>query len=802
MKKLSFLLFSLSLCLQVSAQAKDTDQVKLNLPWDQLQQLLKLNQDEVRLSWEEFQALAQRTTQKSLPKFSISNGEVVLTREEFKRLVNSLLPPPAEPSVTYITKGTYKGKVVGESISVSAILELQLDKKDDKPIRIDLFPGNVAFRDISFDDGPAMTELENGRLYLTTKVKGHHTVKLQYSIKNLDGNKNQLATFPIQRTSITKVEFEVPEPNVEISVADALQNETRAGPAGTSVSAVLPPTDSVRITWHTEIPQKEKGPAKVYVDGNHLISIEEDALRVRSVLNMQVLKNSINSVSVEIPKGFSVIDVQGESLKEWTESGEDVRLLQIPFEFARQGSFQIIVTCEQIFTENKVTPSFSGFKIRGATREKGFLGVELRTPAEASVAKELNGLDRIDIQELPADLISLSNRPLLFGFKYLRQPFDLGLNIERHTDVQVLSSVIDSANGVSWLTEDGKLVHQITYRLRNTWKQFLEVKLPEQAKLWSVFVGGQPAKPSENEKGKLLIPLSRSQNVSGNLTAFDVELVYYEQTASPFLFGRHNLQFPIPDMIVSNMSWSVYLPQDELYGYFGKDLEKDQPVQTATRATTVSRRSGARADKGFFAANKPQSESLEQDMEMMVDRLEAIDESFKGEAEMTSMADAPSPSRIALREGQALHSNMSSSQGRVAGVLPVRARIPVTGQSLRFSKTLIVKEVPIQLPLYYVSKGMILTIKFMLLGLGFFIVIRFRREIAKLAQALIAHVQPRLQSFKPFTNPFRLVVVTVVLSLLASYLSTIWLVLSLLAFTAALTRWLLTLIRIPQGGRV
>ncbi len=203
-----------------------------------------------------------------------------------------------------------------------------------------------------------------------------------------------------------------------------------------------------------------------------------------------------------------------------------------------------------------------------------------------------------------------------------------------------------------------------------------------------------------------------------------------------------------------------------------------------------------------LTANKPQFRDLEQDGEMRVDSLDVKDESFKEETQMKSMAGEPSTSRIARREGQALLSNMSSSQGRVAGVLPVRARIPVTGQSIRFSKSLIVKEVPIQLPLYYVSKGMILTIKFILLGLGLFIVIRIRRKIKKSIQALIDLVQPHLQSFKPFTNPFRLMVVTVILSLLASYLSTIWLILSLLAFTAALTRWLLTLIRIPQGGRV
>lgn len=154
------------------------------------------------------------------------------------------------------------------------------------------------------------------------------------------------------------------------------------------------------------------------------------------------------------------------------------------------------------------------------------------------------------------------------------------------------------------------------------------------------------------------------------------------------------------------------------------------------------------------------------------------------------------------QRGQSRRDSDASDHGRVSGVLPVRARIPVTGQFLRFSKTLIVKEVPIQLALYYVSKPAIRLMKLTMLGMGCFIAIRFRRETSKWTRTLRTHIQPRLRLLKPWTTPFRLMVATVVLSLLASSLSTLWQVFSLMAFTAALTRWLLTLIRIPQGGRV
>ena len=100
-------------------------------------------------------------------------------------------------------------------------------------------------------------------------------------------------------------------------------------------------------------------------------------------------------------------------------------------------------------------------------------------------------LDRIDIQDIPYELANMSERPLLFGFRYLRHPYNLAMTITRHEELPVISTVIDMASVIVVVMEDGKLLTKVVYTMRNTWKQFLELELPPDSEIWTVYVAGK-----------------------------------------------------------------------------------------------------------------------------------------------------------------------------------------------------------------------------------------------------------------------------------------------------------------------
>ena len=218
---------------------------------------------------------------------------------------------------------------------------------------------------------------------------------------------------------------------------------------------------------------------------------------------------------------------------------------------------------------------FNGFSVPSSIREKGFIAVEMKGSAEAKVT-EAEGLDRASFSELPAQLLSYSVKPLIFAYKYLRHPYRMVLDVTKHKELPVISTVVDSASGITLFTEDGKLVHRLTYTVRNTWKQFMEVALPKDAELWGTYVDGKSVKPTKNEKEKILIPLNRSQSSEGGLAPFDVELIYFQKATKFGWFGMKKSSFAIPDLMMSRVIWSIYLPFDYSFVRFGGTMEKEK----------------------------------------------------------------------------------------------------------------------------------------------------------------------------------------------------------------------------------
>jgi hypothetical protein len=135
-------------------------------------------------------------------------------------------------------------------------------------------------------------------------------------------------------------------------------------------------------------------------------------------------------------------------------------------------------------------------------RESGDLLVEKATNGEVKVS-EKSGLSRLDVQEISDGLRGwLSTQTFLEAYKYIRPPIRLGLDIQRHEEIAVVSSVVDSANAVTLLLKDGKCVTHLTLTVKNTARQFVELKLPAGADVWSVFVEGRTVRPSKNDAGE------------------------------------------------------------------------------------------------------------------------------------------------------------------------------------------------------------------------------------------------------------------------------------------------------------
>ncbi|MBK8872316.1 MAG: hypothetical protein IPN19_15105 [Elusimicrobia bacterium] len=311
---------------------------------------------------------------------------------------------------------------------------------------------------------------------------------------------------------------------------------------------------------------------------------------------------------------------------------------------------------------------------------------------------------------MPRTLTGQSAR-LLFGYKYTRLPFSLSLSLSRHESVNVVPAVIDRAEGTTVVRPDGKQVHRITYFLRGSSKQFLEVVLPEGTQLWSVFVGGAPVKPVRGEGRKTLIPLVRSSRVDNAVVP--VELVYFQQRPRLSVFGREDLPLPMPDVLVSRLSWSVVTPPEQTFFYLGNDFEKQEPP-----VLVEPNRRGFLEDKKIVSGllrgkleRKPSAGSdnfRERDMELesgsvQMDEMEVVENGSKVMHDRKRDVSGRVPPSVLMAQAAVGGAQAGVPASMTAGILPVRVNVPAVGNTVTYTKTLPEPNGLLTLPLFHMA---------------------------------------------------------------------------------------------------
>jgi hypothetical protein len=573
-RSLSLLTLFLSLWPALHA-AEVPDKTRLKLPWDTLQRVLRLDGKDVRLTTREFDTLIRHTAVGRMPNHQVVDGDIVLSREDFGRLMQNLLPPAPPEAGALLTQGRYRARLVGDSVVVIADLTLETRPRTGQTLNVDLFPEGPGFQEILIDGRPAATRMENGRLWLTTDRSGTSRVTLRYAVRAGDADKKQTLTFPVARTPITELELLFPDRGLDVAVTPSLMTDAQPAEGGTRVKAVLSPTNAVTATWNPVVATSRE-PARMFADVDHLLTVSDDALRVHSAVKLQVLRNRVAGLTFEIPEGFFVLDVRGDGVGEWRETTGQPTLLTVPFSAARQGDLRLDVVTERVLGAGDGSVAFGGLTLRGAQRQKGFIGIELLTASELP-EPAAQGLTRVDVSnvsgDVPPDLLAQTQRPLLYGYTYRHTPFGLTLQPSLHETVTIAWSAVDNASAETFLLIDGRRAHRVTFQVRNDAKQFLALPLIPGAKLWSAFVNRRAVKPTEGPKGEALIPLDRSPGSGESLQSFPVELILYEPGKRLFPLGREVLRLPMPDLAVGRVNWTVYTPDDAVFGYWGREFE-------------------------------------------------------------------------------------------------------------------------------------------------------------------------------------------------------------------------------------
>jgi len=690
-------LFSvLSLYAEEPATGKESSEVKIS--WEEFKKLLKMDTDEIKLSWDEFKKLLAQTGEDVKVEYNIQDGMVVLSREQFKALLEKMKKPDVSPIVPpgdyLITKVEYNGIMAQNSTTFDVTFDLEIFKKERTSYpKIQLMPQGVALRVIELDGRPALVMVENGWYVLTTDKVGQHKVSLSFSVETELDKGPDVLSLTIPRTAITLFNIDIPVTDAKVEIPQAKYITVSKRGNYSNVRAVLSTTSNVALKLHrTVVKEKKKVPAKIYAEVMNLLSVEDNALRVTTTFKLNVLQNSISSVELYIPEGYSVLYVRGQNFQEirdWsTEEVEGRKVLSVPFGGEKEGAILFTIIAEKILTGEGGEIEFDGFQVVKSVRETGFLGIEKKSAAEAEIVGN-EDIDVVDIQELPMDLVNMSTRPLILGLRYLRHPFSLTLKVTKHEELSMVNTVIDNASVVFVLLAEGKIISRVIYTMRNTGKQFLELSLPPEAEIWSLYVDGKREIPSKNKDGKFMIPLVRSRVAGESIESFDVEILYYYKNNSLPLVGSKKLLFPKADVVISKMLWSCYLPLEYRYVHFGGNVEKED-IATGIRPLLGRGRVFTYEEvRGYEQA----LESWEQPEQIEDQKIQQAQRMLQSNFRRNKAINAPQDLMNQVKQEIGFAENIERERGKgVTDVALFKIEVPTSGQLYRFAKTVVEDE--------------------------------------------------------------------------------------------------------------
>lgn len=115
---------------------------------------------------------------------------------------------------------------------------------------------------------------------------------------------------------------------------------------------------------------------------NHLISIEDNALKTVTQINYNILHSEIESVGISIDDNVNILNIYGNGVGEWQEIiKEDVRQIIIPFTYGKKGNASVNLVTEVPLSAEGLETAFTGIKTLNTIRETGSIGLELNTSA-------------------------------------------------------------------------------------------------------------------------------------------------------------------------------------------------------------------------------------------------------------------------------------------------------------------------------------------------------------------------------------------------------------------------------------
>ncbi|HRY50144.1 MAG TPA: hypothetical protein P5186_19000 [Candidatus Paceibacterota bacterium] len=296
--------------------------------------------------------------------------------------------------------------------------------------------------------------------------------------------------------------------------------------------------------WQINL-QVERLPQSIQVDAFHLFSIGEGIAYGSSVLNYLISGAPTATLKVQLADEYFNVEFTGKDIRNWKKTPEGY---QVQLHTPVAGPYTLLATYERPFKSQGDTLSFTGARPLDARSEQGHTLVISVFQFQVRPDEVSPGLLPLETGEVPAEYRLLFDAPILAAYRYNARPFNLRLALKPLTQGETLSQVVDRASLVTRISQEGQVLTEARYFVKNRGQPHFRVTLPEGIQLWSTLVNGVSAVPVTMGQTNF-VPLPQRNESNAVLT---VELKLATRSKNP---TRIAVRAPVVDAPILLADW-------------------------------------------------------------------------------------------------------------------------------------------------------------------------------------------------------------------------------------------------------
>ena len=564
---------------------------------------------------------AQSPPRPAAPAVAPAGGEgwVVLPVDEYRALRSRAFPaapaPDPLPTDATLTRVDYELAAAGESVTGRAVLTIDVVKQGWTRVAT---PQGLMVSDARLD-GRTVSIVDGAPPHVLLSRPGRSVLTLDIVVPLASSAGVESIVLPAAPSAVSRVALALPRGGVDLSVSGGFVAEREEAASQTRWTVFGRANQPLTLSWKRRADDRRAAQAlRLRARVAELVTLGEEVSSIFATVRVEVVQGLAREVALALPEGLAVNQVSGPTVADWgvSRGSLQVRLLE-------PSAADVSLTVRgELRAPRDGAIAIPLVRLTAAERETGGVVVDVAGAGEFG-DRQPRGLEPADPSEF-ADVVAGRESPSMIAFRFRpiagADPRALTVGVERFTPEAVLVANVEEARYRAIASEDGRLLVEARYAVRNNQRSFLKVTLPADSTMWSAAVAGRPVRPGVSSADAVLLPLDKGRP-GEDAPTFVVELLYLQRVAGWIDKGLARVALPALDLPISRTGVALhYSPRFEIDPQPGLFREATDPGPFAEALRRISPSLGSGATAGGFTSGQQSDDKDRAALKALVDR--------------------------------------------------------------------------------------------------------------------------------------------------------------------------------------